>query len=304
MNNSHLKNIWNGPKPGVDPRPLIYLSGILGGGNTEEALRANPEVVKYQCVSYFYLASSPASEKETKYRNWFSLFQKFGTRAFLDSGAFSYQIQGIKKNQPLDQKRAAVIIDQYVDWVFACPFIFDFIVTFDYKRDSRVTDWATERIEKRGLHPVPAFHSGTSLDELRKLIDRGYDLIGVGGLIPYRASKIDPFLDHVFNLAAKYNVRLHGFGLGGPLIFKYPWFSVDTSAWSYVAKVGKVFRKSTDPRKFAEVVTISPRSAVSVLAEDADTGQRFVENWKYYNTIMETRCTPGRNSVTTRKTLF
>src|SRR6185369_2823211 len=179
----------------------------------------HPDIVKYQCISYFYMdVRSPEKNKEL-----LNIFTQYSTRCFLDSGAFSYQMQALKKKQPLDQKRASAIIDKYVDWIYACPFVFDFLITFDYSRNAAEAEWATKRIEARGLKPVPVYHLGSSITALRKMIDQGYTLIGFGGLVPYRAARARPFLDHAFDLTEKHGVRVHGFGIGGPVIRKYPW---------------------------------------------------------------------------------
>lgn len=296
-----LKKIWTGPMSG-DPSPLIYLSGIVGGGKTETALRERPDIVRYQCISYYYMdIRSPEKNREL-----LGIFKKYKTRCFLDSGAFSYQMRALQKKQPLTQDTAAKIIDRYVDWIYATDFVWDFLATFDYSRDAKVTEWATKRIEKRGLHPVPVFHLGSSVRELEALIDHGYSLIGIGGMIPYRAARARPFLDHVFNLTEKRGVRCHGFGIGGQVIFKYPWFSVDTTAWLYPAKLGQVLRVSKDPKKFADVVTVSSRTA-TVRSTDPNHDSRdgrIVENWHYYNKIIDTLCSPAKTPNSPRKALF
>ncbi len=280
---THLSKTWTGPSTG-DPKPIIYLSGIVAGGNVEKALRSRPDIVRYQCVSYFYLGTR-APERNTEL---FGVFHEHGTRCFLDSGAFSYQIQAIKKKCPLDKKAAAGIIDQYVDWVYACPYVFDFIVSFDYERDATVEAWATKRIESRGLHPVPVYHLGSPLSVLRGMIDSGYTFIAIGGMVGSPNAQLHPFLDQVFNITTPRNIRLHGFGIGSAVtMFKYPWFCVDSTTWLAAAgKGGQVVRRSVDPRKIVEVVNVSPRSTAICHTLGDNREARIVETWQTYQSLM------------------
>ena len=290
MPDNHLSKIWTGPEKD-DPKPIIYLSGCE---NEQAIVKAFPSLLRFVCVSYF--------SGQRFIQEFAQEFTQRGIRCFLDSGAFSYQMQALKKKRPLDQRAAAIIIDQYVKWVYACPFAFDFIVTFDYSRNAGVAEWATKRIEGEGLRPVPVYHLGSPITALRKLVDRGYTLIGIGGMVPYKANVCRPFLDQVFALTEKYRVRCHGFGIGSLAMFQYPWFSVDTTAWLYLAKHGQVLRPSKDPRRVMEQITTSLRTAMhrgnvqeQTLPEQFDRdstagrerAERIIQNIQFYNSLME-----------------
>ena len=291
MLSNHLNKIWTGPEVG-DPKPIIYLSGCE---NEQAIVKAFPSLLRFVCVSYF--------SGQRFIQEFAQEFTQRDIRCFLDSGAFSYQMQALKKKHPLDQRAATVIIDQYVKWVRACPFIFDFLVTFDYSRDAGVTEWATKRIEAQGLRPVPVYHLGSPITALQQLMNRGYSLIGIGGMVPYKANVCRPFLDQVFSLTEKYQVRCHGFGIGSLAMFQYPWFSVDTTAWLYLAKHGQVLRPSKDPRRVMEQITTSLRTAMhrgniqqQTLPEQFDRdsiagrewAERIIQNIQFYNSLMDT----------------
>lgn len=253
---NHPKKIWTGPA--MNPKPIIYLGGIIaarGARGGEEALRLYPTAVKYQCVSYFYFC--PQRMDPTNADGHWKDFKKHGTRAFLDSGAFSYQMESIKKKQPLNQKAAEVVIDQYVDWVYACPFVFDFIVTFDYVRDPVIAEWATRRIE-------------------------------IGGMVGSSNSKLYPFLDQVFNITTKHNTKLHGFGIGSAVtMFKYPWFCVDSTTWLAIAgKRGSILQRSRNPRKIVDVVPVSSRSAAVAMVNGDSREERIRLTWLCYDSLM------------------
>jgi len=286
--NEHLKNIWNGEPD--DPKPIIY----LGGNPHKKAGRSRETAVlermRFCCLSYFDLA--PDSRAVELLR----AFRKNKVRAFLDSGAFSYQMSAIKSKKPLDQKAASVIIDRYAEWVLRCDFAFDFIVTFDYKRDPEVVTWANARLEERGLHPIPVYHAGSSLAAFQRLLDAGYTLIGIGGLAgntdqkggaPTSGRLRNKFLEHVFHYAEKYQTRLHGFGIGGQTIAAFPWGSVDSTSWLHYAKRGLANRPSRRPgRLFDAIPATSLVSSICPKADDDPGNIKLVfENIEFWSSV-------------------
>jgi hypothetical protein len=215
-------------------------------------------------------------------------------------------MRALKQNQLLDQKAAAAIIDQYADWVYlhAQEFTFDFLVTLDYLRDPKVVLWATKRLESRGLHPVPVFHIGSPLTALRRLMDTGYTLIGIGGLagdtggdhLPVSRHHAQAFLDQVFNMTEKYKVRCHGFGIGGQSIIRYPWFSVDSTSWAHYARRGLVNQPSHNPQKLFEIVKASPRLSNLPTGPD-DMSVWAVQNIKFWSTLTDRSRPPVKRGL-------
>ena len=284
--------LWNGPETG-DPQPIIYSGGLLSkGGGTVEADVVKRSRLRYACLSYFYINSFGRTEAG---ENVLKALRQLGTRCFLDSGAYSYHVYAEKRKIQLTKKEAAKFIDGYAEWVKTSGFAFDFIVTFDYERDPDIVLWANKLLEeKHGLHPVPVYHKGTSITALRKLIDRGYSLIGIGGLLPYHEGNIRHFLDHVFNVTERHSVRCHGFGMGGQIMLDYPWFSVDSSSPVQVAKRGDVFRTSLDPRKVYDVVPVSSRSTAVRSGRKDCREDRIVDNLQLIDGLMDLKRPPVR----------
>lgn len=279
----HLKQIWTGPP--VNPKPIIYLSGhpLMC---RKEVLKQRPDILdtmQYYCLSYFFLGAG--TDLRTEYEQVLPLFKKHKVRAFLDSGAFSYQMDAMRRKRPIDRKAAEGIIDRYIDYIYSIDFVFDFFATFDYERNPETELWATRRMEARGLHPMPVYHLGTSITALRELIDKGYTLIGLGGLIPYKANRARPFFDQVFNLTEKYGVRCHGFGIGGQDILRYPWFSVDSSAWWINAAQGNLNQESRDGR-LADKVSVSKKRSSLHYEMDDHWIPRIAHNIKFWTDMM------------------
>jgi hypothetical protein len=78
------------------------------------------------------------------------------------------------------------------------------------------------------------------------MIDQGCSYIGLGGLVGIPGPLRRVWLDRVFTLitdeAGKPLVKTHGFGMTSiPLIFRYPWYSVDSTSWIKVSQFGGVY---------------------------------------------------------------
>ena len=62
------------------------------------------------------------------------------------------------------------------------------------------------------------------------------------------------YLDACFNLAAKKNVRLHGFAVTDPqLLLRYPWHSVDSKTWKEMASYGFVLYPDGGKQQYVNV---------------------------------------------------
>jgi hypothetical protein len=110
---------------------------------------------------------------------------------------------------------------------------------------------------KHGLRPVPVVHLGTELKWLKRYMDEGYDLIGLGGVIGIDDHSSTKWLDRCFHFACPPSKclpvqKLHGFGITGyDDLVRYPWWSVDSSSWTKVGAYGGILV----PRKLGEEFT-------------------------------------------------
>ncbi len=98
------------------------------------------------------------------------------------------------------------------------------------------------------LKPIPVIHSGNPLDRLERYLSDGYDYIGIGGMgHKLSFNQYCAWVDGIFNLVcdpktALPRVKLHGFGMTtNYLLFRYPWYSVDSTTWKSEARYGKIF---------------------------------------------------------------
>lgn len=108
--------------------------------------------------------------------------------------------------------------------------------------------WENQQIlEKEGLHPIPVYHFGCDIKWLKHYLDKGYDYIAIGGMIPNPTSVLIPALDEIWsNYLTDQDgmplVKIHGFALtSSRLMVRYPWFSVDSTSWVLVSAYGRIF---------------------------------------------------------------
>lgn len=147
---------------------------------------------------------------------------------FIDSGAFSAHSRGIK----IDIDKYCAIIKKYNIKLYA---------GLDVIGDPVKTKENQWYMEMQGLNPIPTFHFGSDLNELRILKDK-YPYIALGGLVPYAKEKptLMAWLDKCFKVI-KLDCKVHGFGMTGiDILLRYPFYSVDSTSWLSGEKRGEV----------------------------------------------------------------
>lgn len=101
-------------------------------------------------------------------------------------------------------------------------------------------------MKEQGLDPIPVYHYGENIGFLHRMLQYGCDYIGIGGLVGVPSKLRSYFLDRTFADLVDENgmpkVKTHGFGMTSlPLIFRYPWYSVDSTSWIKVTQNGGVY---------------------------------------------------------------
>ena len=159
-------------------------------------------------------------------------------KIFLDSGAFSAFTKGvdvdlpaycqyIKDNDDILEKVDGTVLASVLDGI----------------GDPLKTYQNQLAMEARGVRPLPCFHYGEDERYLDWYV-ANYDYITIGGMVPISTPQLKLWLDriwekHLVDGAGRPKVRVHGFGLTTPsLMERYPWYSVDSSSWVQIARVG------------------------------------------------------------------
>lgn len=157
-----------------------------------------------------------------------------GVKVFLDSGAFSAFTQGV-----------TIDVGRYCDYIHRNADIIEHASVLDAIGDYAGT-WRNQAdMERRGVKPLPCFHFGEPTEVLEYYVSN-YDYITIGGMVPISTPQLRVWLDriwaeHLTNADGTPKVKVHGFGLTSlPLMFRYPWYSVDSSTWVQWAANGMI----------------------------------------------------------------
>jgi hypothetical protein len=179
---------------------------------------------------------------------------------FLDSGSFTFwtkaaeygKVHRCKPARYYDTKEYQAGIEDYMDGYAA--FIKRYEAGIDLYANVDVIPvpgltWHNQRYLEinHALSPVPVVHYGTDLNWLRLYMEKGYPLIGLGGLVGSTGTAdCIRWLDRAFELVCSGAdrlpmVKIHGFGVTAyDILVRYPWWSVDSSSWTKIAAFGGI----------------------------------------------------------------
>lgn len=163
-------------------------------------------------------------------------------KLFLDSGAYSAWSQG----QPIDIDKYIAFIIKHKHFLEAYSVLDVLDATGDKEASAAATFANLQLMESMGLSPLPCFHYNEPEKYLIKYTSGKYDYISLGGMVPEDESKLQPWLDRIFrdficDSTGMPKVKVHGFGMTThELIWRYPWFSIDSASWVFVGRNGSV----------------------------------------------------------------
>lgn len=177
------------------------------------------------------------------------------TSFILDSGAFSAWTRGVE-----------IDIDDYIKFVFDNIDYIDVVVNLDVIPGSfGVVPTAAEvevsaqrswdnmlYMESFGIKPMPVFHQGERFAWLQRMIDHGHDYIGISPANDRSTREKILWLDDVFSRITdedgRATIRTHAFGATSTeTLFRYPWFTADSTTWIMAGNYGTVMVPSVNP---------------------------------------------------------
>lgn len=153
---------------------------------------------------------------------------------FLDSGGFSAFTKG-----------AVIDVYDYCDFIKRYNHVITHYSVLDDMLCAEKTLENQKIMEEQGLNPIPCFHYNEDPKYLEYYIEN-YDYISLGGMVPVTTKDLIPWLDNIFRnyICDKQGypkVKVHGFGLTAfNLMFRYPWYSVDSSSWLQTGRFGGI----------------------------------------------------------------
>jgi hypothetical protein len=174
---------------------------------------------------------------------------------FLDSGAFAMwsKSQKYAKEHHVGRwdyyqtKEFRKYLKEYAEFVLQNQNWIDLCANLDVIGNPDLTWENQQKLEKLGVKPVPVVHYGTDLKWLAFYMNKGYDLIGLGGLVGSTGEEdCKRWIDRCFQMVCSGSnrlplVKLHGFGVTSyHLLITYPWYSVDSTSWTKVGAFGGI----------------------------------------------------------------
>jgi len=177
--------------------------------------------------SYFYI------------KNWKQIPRDdFIIDFFLDSGAFSAWA-----------KKKIINIEEYAEFIKKNENNLTCYANLDDISDPHKTQSNQDYLESIGLNPIPVYHCGEPKDILESFLEKGYEYIALGGMVPISTEQLIPWLNMCFNRICNERgypkTKIHGFGMTTRLLIKtYPWYSIDSTSSIMGAAMGRVYTET------------------------------------------------------------
>lgn len=216
----------------------IYMAGVYQSGRRAHIGMTSIHMLLSRKYRYPWLLESFHYTNDSTVR----AIREQQQTIFLDSGAFSMFMQGVK-----------VDLRQYANFILGTQDIIHVASNLDvigegHERESYERQKLLEQYLGEMKNQVkPVHHVRDADDWLQRYIDEGYDYIFLGGMVPESTPVLLHWLDHVWhryltNADGTAKLKVHGFGLTTiPLMFRYPWYSVDSTRWVMVSRFGGMF---------------------------------------------------------------
>lgn len=235
-----------------------------------------------ECGHHYYLASFLEQRVES-----YRMITPDQFRFFLDSGAYSAWTKG----SVIDIDEYCAFIKANIEHIEVYPCL-DVIPgkpgagnASERQRDEAAdATWANFLyMRSDGLDPIPVYHYGEAPRHLERMLEYGCGYIGIGGLVgvpnQLRVLWLDRLFKRITDAQGMPIVKTHGFGMTSvPLIFRYPWYSVDSTTWIKMTMSGSVILPAM--RGGAFVYDEVP-SIISV----SDRNPKASEGGKHVNTM-------------------
>lgn len=149
---------------------------------------------------------------------------------FLDSGAFT-----------AFTKKEQIPVENYANFVKATRDYWSVCSSLDVigqgEEAARASYDVFHQLRRLGADVIPVFHVREPDHWLEKYIAEGHEYIAIGGMVPESTGWLMDRLDHLWGMVMTHGdgspkIKTHGFGLTVfSLMFRYPWFSVDSTSW-------------------------------------------------------------------------
>ncbi len=217
--------------------------------------------------------------------------QKNHVDLILDSGAYS----AWKKQEDLDVYKYIEFIAKYQDVLFAyvnldvIPGAWGMTPSIAQVEDSARKGWENANtIREAGFEAMPVYHMGERRYWLEKMVNEGFEYIGISPANDRTTEQKRVWLDEVFGfLCGKKGypeVKTHAFGVTAiPLVYRYPWYSIDSTRWLLVGAYGQIL--VPPPNKAGKFdFTVSP-DAMFISDQELGVNAQALGHGRHYQAL-------------------
>ena len=179
------------------------------------------------------------------------------TNLMLDSGAYSAWNIG-----------AQISVVDYAEYILANIEYIDTVVNLDVipgvkngpmpsaadiEHAARQSWENFEYLRSCGIDAIPVFHQAERFYWLERMLDAGCTYIGLGAISRAVSKQRIAWLDDVWDMLAdddgRARIKVHGFGVtSSEVMFRYPWYSIDSTTWMITAAYGMIMVPSVDAK--------------------------------------------------------
>jgi hypothetical protein len=214
----------------------IYMAGVYAGTGRGLSTSIHSRITTTASINYPWLLES------FHYMNlgMMEAIRRAKKTIFLDSGAYSM----FTKKVNVDPNKYAAFIKRHQDIIEVASNLD--VIGAGHEQETYDRQKQLEDLCGRGI-VMPVHHARDDDKWLQRYLDEGYDYIFLGGMVPESKPVLRQWLDHVWhnfltNPDGTAKVKVHGFGLTtAELMFRYPWYSVDSTRWVMASRYGMMF---------------------------------------------------------------
>lgn len=176
---------------------------------------------------------------------------KTGT-IFVDSGAHSLYTEFVMRQKHkhgyafYESDAFWNYVDDYANWIKQRLHLIDVYVNVDVIFNPELSWKVLKYLEnEHKLNPLPVLHYNIEKKWIYKHMDN-YEYLGIGGIgQEVSVAEYISFGDNLFTLLTDSKGypthKTHGFAMTSPFLMqRYPWYSVDSTAWAYFGRFGAI----------------------------------------------------------------
>lgn len=199
-----------------------FFAGVDKSVRDLEAAAANG--AKFVLMSYHYIRKGKA---------WKEHVERLGLKILLDSGAFT-----VWKAQQKGKEVEEITVEAYAEFIKQHKEVLYSWFNLDVVGDAAASKANAEYLKAAGVAPIEVWHVGSDLKDLEELVAEDHAIIAIGGSVGLSEKAREEAFTKVFARFPEQN--FHFLGGSSKLLYKFNWFSADSTGWLAGRKYGAI----------------------------------------------------------------